>query len=103
MPSTTERECPICFRAYSWERLRMSPGGTCSHGFCQPCGEALAKATKELPFRCPLCRQDITNWFVDQFDWKSSAVREEEERELRSGAMWLFPRSDVEAPIHVWV
>ena len=90
MPSTTERECPICFRAYSWDRLRMGPGGKCSHGFCLPCGEALAKATKELPFRCPICREDVSAWFVEQFDWVSQTEREKDERDLDRGAQWIF-------------
>jgi hypothetical protein len=78
MPSF-ERECPICFKAYSWERLRLGPGGKCVHGFCEPCGESMAQALKEPPFRCPMCREDITKWFVEQFDWTS----EDEQRSRR--------------------
>ena len=109
---TFERDCPICFRTYSWDRMRVSPPrGGCSHGFCEPCGEQMAYAMKTPPFRCPMCREDITTWFVDYFDWVSAEERRndriakiEEARSLlvRNGPLdpwtwmaWRRWRSDV--------
>ena len=73
-----ERECPICYRQYTWDRLRAGPNdGKCSHGFCEDCGEMMAEAVKECPVRCPVCRHDITAWFADYFNWASAEEQKE--------------------------
>ena len=86
-----ERDCPICFRAYSWERMRANPsGGKCAHGFCEPCGEIIAEKLREGPFRCPMCRSDNTAWFADRFDWAPAQERRDERSELLLAAYTLI-------------
>ena len=73
--SANERDCPICFRAYTWDRLQAKPSeGKCAHGFCEECGEAMAEAMLSTPFKCPMCRADITEWFVERFEWISPVL-----------------------------
>ncbi|XP_063056385.1 E3 ubiquitin-protein ligase RNF168 [Engraulis encrasicolus] len=52
-----ERECTVCYRAYS-RSLRVPRVLHCRHTFCAPCLEAMAVPKSGLlTVRCPLCRQ----------------------------------------------
>ncbi len=59
-------DCPICLEPYGVERPAVGPSG-CTHCFCEPCGFEMCRAGR--PFRCAICRQDYTEWFVDTFCW----------------------------------
>ena len=66
-------DCPICLEPFDAENpaagpsLDDAPGTCCPHYLCEPCGERLAQGAP--PFRCPICRDDYTAWFVDHFCW----------------------------------
>ena len=64
------RECPVCLEAFTTEIPAKGPSisgypSDCPHCICEECGDQLC--VNGPPFRCPICRRDYTQWFVDEF------------------------------------
>jgi len=58
-----EMECPVCYEDYSAERPAESPGGECRHSACRRCWLGIGE--RDDAVRCPVCRHDVTDWFLD--------------------------------------
>ena len=56
-------ECPVCYEDYSAERPAESPGNECRHSACRGCWIGIAE--RDYPVRCPVCRHDVTEWFLE--------------------------------------
>ena len=65
-------ECPVCYEAFDEENPAQSPllgdpPTRCRHFVCQSCWEAMTE--QPMPWRCPVCREDVTQFVVDITCW----------------------------------
>ena len=76
-------ECPICMEPFGPKRTPLGPimgdmPTSCRHYLCQTCW-LVGYARTAAPIRCPLCREDVTNWFSKRMmaDWLATFTTDE--------------------------
>ena len=72
-------ECPVCHEKPDiWDGPMNSDVPTrCTHWACMICWERIARRDK----RCPICRDDLTDWFAWRYEEDEDEEDEDEEDE----------------------
>jgi hypothetical protein len=82
-------ECPVCHEKPDiWDGPMNSGVPTrCTHWACVSCWERIARRDK----RCPICRDDLTDWFAS---WRSQEDEDEEDEDEENEEMTEQEDSD---------
>ena len=64
--SPTGSECPVCFE-YPMDEPKEAE---CGHVLCSNCWQRIGW-TRLRPFKCPLCRRNVTEWLDANFEMPS--------------------------------
>ena len=72
-------ECPVCMEPFGPDRAPLGPimgdmPTSCRHYLCESCW---IKCVKMPPTLCPLCREDVTDWYWKRMyvDWLQAITR----------------------------
>ena len=79
-------ECPICYEPFTEENPALGPimgdqVTSCRHFACQSCWCAMSE--QPMPWQCPQCREDVTQWVVEATYWSPMPGECVDESEVR--------------------
>ena len=79
--------CPICMEPFNAGRPPLGPitgdsPTTCRHFMCKTCWLAIIANQPESPWKCPICREDVSSWLAGVLrDYVTSANSQDPSRD----------------------
>jgi len=94
--SAQDEECPICYESYACNgkdgKFNSDMAEICNHAICGQCCKQLysnAIRTANPNIKCPLCREDWTDWILSHYDEYDTEEEEEENDEVEANRRTL--------------